>query len=308
MKKLILIISIIVLAAQQSFAQQEPMLSQYMFNGLFLNPAYAGSHDNFSATLLGRKQWAGFNGAPNTVIASVDGPLLDHKMGLGLILSNDQIGVTCQTDVYANYSYHIKTSDFGHLAFGLKAGFSQYTARLSDLKYWDAEDVVFMGNRNSAWLMKAGFGMYYYTPRFYAGLSIPSLLAYDPQRNFSFDVNQSSQVRKHYYLTSGYIFNLSPDFMLKPSVLLKYETAAPLQADINLNLLYKNRFWLGASYRTGDAVVIIAEVQATKRFRIGYSYDWTLSEMNNYSSGTHEVMIGYEFGKDLMKIKTPRYF
>jgi type IX secretion system PorP/SprF family membrane protein len=307
MKKLIVVI-IIILSATGLRAQQEPMLSQYMFNGLFLNPAYAGSHDNFSATMLYRKQWAGFNGAPQTAIASVDGPLLDHKMGLGLIISNDCIGVTNQTDVYGNYSYHIKTGNTSHLAFGIKAGFSQYTARLNDLVYWDQEDKVFMDNRSSALLMKAGFGMYYYAPKFYAGFSIPSLLAYDPTRYFSFDVNQSSNVRRHYFVTSGYIFNITPDFMLKPSVLLKYEASAPFQADLNLNLLYKDRYWLGFSYRTGDAVVIMAELQATKRLRIGYAYDMTLSELNNYSFGTHEIMLGYEFGKDLMKIKTPRYF
>jgi type IX secretion system PorP/SprF family membrane protein len=307
MKKLIIILTLIISATGLK-AQQEPMLSQYMFNGLFLNPAYAGSHDNFGATMLYRKQWAGFKGAPQTAIASVDGPLLNHKMGLGLVISNDCIGVTSQTDVYANYSYHIRTGNTGHLSFGLKAGFSQYSANLKDLVYWDQEDKVFMDNRSSAMLFKAGFGMYYYAPRFYAGVSIPTLLAYDPTRYFSFDAHMSTNVRRHYFVTSGYIFNLSPDFMLKPSVLLKYEPTAPFEADLNLNLLYKQRYWLGFSYRTGDAVVIMAELQATKRLRIGYAYDMTLSELNNYSFGTHEIMLGYEFGKDLMKIKTPRYF
>lgn len=150
--------------------------------------------------------------------------------------------------------------------------------------------------------------MYYYTDTWYAGFAVPTLIAYDANHNFAFDVNQASFLRRHYYLNGGCIFKLNDQFKLKPSTLLKYEPSAPLECDINLNLLYKDEFWIGASYRTSDAVTFMVEYQTNFRFRVGYAYDLTVSKMRNYSAGTHEIMIGYDIGKNVSKIKTARYF
>lgn len=302
------LVSLFLLAGALAYGQQDLMVSQYMFNGLFLNPAYAGSHKYISSSLLQRTQWAGLAGAPSTALFAIDGlvPAAGKNVGLGLILSSDHIGATQQTDVYANYAYQIKLGK-GRLAFGVKAGVSNYQFKGNDLVTWDANDAVLM-SRKSDWLPKFGAGFYYFCPLWYAGLSVPTILAYDAGHDFSFDVNQSTFLDRHYYLTGGYVFMLNDNFKLKPSALVKYLPSAPVQADINLNLLYKDAFWMGASYRTGDAVTLMIEYQTNMRFRVGYAYDFTTSDIRKYSAGTHEIMIGYDFGKDLVKIKTPRYF
>lgn len=305
MKKLILG-SLLTLISLTLTAQQDAMISQYMFNGLFLNPAYAGSHPYFGTTAMHRTQWVGFEGAPRTSSFAIDGPIQKDKMGLGLLIVNDKIGVTQQTDIYANYSYKIKLGN-GNLAFGLKAGASSYSANLSDLTVWD-EDETFAGDRNSRWLPKFGFGTYFYSEKAYAGLSIPTLVTYDPGNHFSFDINGSTQFRRHYFLNAGYVFTINPMVKLKPSMLVKYVAAAPVQAEFNLNALLCDALWVGASYRTGDAIAAIGEYQVTPRLRVGYTYDFTTSIMNKYSHGTHEIVIGYDFRSEKIKMKNPRYF
>jgi type IX secretion system PorP/SprF family membrane protein len=290
-----------------AFAQQDPMVSQYMFNGLFLNPAYAGSHDYWTSTLCYRNQWVRFDGAPETAIAAVDGPIPGKNMGLGLVLMHDQIGVTKQNTAMANYAYQLKLNENSKLAFGVNVGVSQYSAQLTSLTVWD-QDNVFQNNLTSRILPRFGVGAYYFSKRHYVGASIPTLFAYQKDFNFNFDLSKSSFLRRHYLLTAGYVFDLKKDFKLKPSILLKYLKNAPLEADFNLSLVYRDMIWFGASYRTGDATVLLVEYQPNKHFRIGYAYDISFSQLRKYSNGSHEIMIGVDFGKDLVKVKTPRYF
>jgi type IX secretion system PorP/SprF family membrane protein len=289
-----------------SRAQQDLMVSQYMFNGLFLNPAYAGSHPYVSSSLLHRTQWVNFDGAPKTALFAIDGAIPDKNMGLGLILANDRIGATERNDISANYAYQLRMKK-GKLAFGIRAGAINYMMRAKEVKLWDANDDVF-ADRRSVWIPKVGFGTYYFAEKWYAGFSVPTLLAYETNKDFSFDINQATFLRKHYYLNAGYVYKINDQFKLKPSFLIKYLPAAPLQADLNLHLLYRDQFWIGTSYRTGDAVTFMVEYQTNNRFRIGYAYDATTSRLRNYSFGTHEIMIGYDFGKNLVLVKTPRYF
>jgi type IX secretion system PorP/SprF family membrane protein len=306
MKKLIIAVSLII----SSFglkAQQDIMLSQYMFNGLFLNPAYSGSHKYASATLLHRNQWTGWDGAPKTNIVGIDGPISNHTMGWGLIFANDKIGPTTQNDFMANYSYHLKLGK-GKLSLGLRGGVSMISSNLQGISTVVAGDEAFATNITSAVLPKFGTGAYYYTKKYYAGISIPTLIAYDPDKNFNFDLNKSSDARRHFFLTGGYVFELSEMVKLKPSVLLKYQKAAPLQADINCNVLLNDVFWIGVSYRTSAAIVGIIEYQINPMFRVGYAYDYSTSAINRYSSGSHEIMIGIDLGHDIMKSKNPRYF
>jgi type IX secretion system PorP/SprF family membrane protein len=307
MKKPIILIFVAMLNIT-AIAQQDPMISQYMFNGLFLNPAYSGSHKYVTSSLLHRTQWVDFSGAPKTSLLAIDGliPSKSENMGLGLIVTHDRIGATEETDIYANYAYQLKLKK-GKLAFGIKAGASNYVFKSDNVTVWDANDGVFTGRR-TAWLPKFGFGAYYFTNNWYAGISLPTLLAYDVNRNFNFDVNKGTFLNRHYYAYGGYVFKLNEQFKLKPSTLIKYLPAAPVEADINLNLLYRDQFWIGMSYRSLDAIVFMVEYQTNNRFRVGYSFDLTTSKIRKYSSGTHEIMMGYDFGKDLIKIKTPRYF
>jgi type IX secretion system PorP/SprF family membrane protein len=308
MKRIIISIAAICMMSSKILAQQDVMVSQYMFNGLLLNPAYAGSQKYITSTLMYRNQWVGLKGAPSTTVLAVDGPIKTKNMGLGLILVNDQIGATTQTDVYANYAYQINIKN-GKLALGIKAGVSRYLFDSGKLTYWDASDKVYDGGTKQAqWLPKFGVGAYYFTRNWYAGISVPTVWAYDRNYNAGININKSTMINRHYMLTGGYVFTINKDVKLKPSILLKYLPGAPLQVDFNTNLLYKDHYWIGASYRTGDAVSILLQYQTNYQFRLGYSYDFTVSNVRKYSNGSHEFMIGYDFGKEVAKFKNPRYF
>lgn len=308
MKKILKSIIAVAFLPLMAGAQQDALVSQYMFNGLYLNPAYAGSHDYWSSTLSFRSQWVGFEGAPKTVIGAVDGPIKGKNMGLGAVLMHDEIGVTKQNSAMFSYAYQLKTSANSKLALGVNAGFSQFSARLTDLTIWDTEDEVFQNDLSSKILPRFGVGAYFYSKKYYAGLSIPTLFAYQKGMDFNFDLSKAAFLRRHYLFTAGYVFDTSKDIKIKPSVLVKYTKNAPAELDVNLSTVYKDMIWAGISFRTGDAVALILEYQANQRFRIGYSYDITYTKLRNYSAGSHEIMLGIDFGKDLVKVKTPRYF
>ena len=304
-----IIISVLTLLISASgFAQQDPLVSQYMFNGLFINPAYAGSHSYWTSSISSRHQWVGFDGAPRTFITAVDGPIAAKNMGLGFVMMNDQIGVTTQNAIMANYAYQLKLKEGHTLALGASMGGSQFSARLTDLTVWDDNDPVFMNNLTSRIIPRFGFGAYYFSENIYGGFSIPTLLAYEEGKDFNMDVSKSSFLHRHYLLTGGYIFNVTDNIKLKPSTLVKYTANAPVQVDLNIGALFQDMFWVGTSFRTGDAVVLMLEYQSNAFFRIAYAYDITYSELRLYSHGSHEILIGIDFGKDLVKKKTPRYF
>jgi type IX secretion system PorP/SprF family membrane protein len=292
-------------------AQQEMMISQYMFSGLFLNPAYSGSHGYTELTGLYRQQWVNFSGAPVSQIISGEGVVKDKNMGWGGILSNDKIGVSHKTDLYGNYAYHLKAGKTGKLSFGLRLGMSYYRAMLNQLTIWDGGDQVFANNVQNKFLPNAGAGLYYFSTKFYAGFSCPNIINYDSGTFLSASsgsVTVPNYVR-HYYLYSGYVYQISENLHLKPSVLFKYVNHAPAEADLNLNLLINKSFWIGASYRTRDGIVGIMEFQHQNNWRLGYSFDYPLTMLRNYSFGTHEVMFSYMFRKkEGLKIKSPRFF
>jgi type IX secretion system PorP/SprF family membrane protein len=309
MKK-ILAATIGVVMATSLFAQQEVMISHYMFNGLFLNPAYAGSHPYMSASLLHRSQWVKLDGAPKTQVFGIDAPILNNKLGVGLSVINDKIGDTGQLEINGNVSYHLQLdSENKHrLSFGIKAGVTNYTARLTQTEVWDENDPVFSADINNQLIPRFGAGVYYYSERVYVGFSIPTIYAADSKIKFNVDNNDNSYYTSHMYLNAGVVINASEKVKIKPSTLIKYETNSPINIDINCNVLWNNLIWLGASYRNGDAIVALLDVNITPQLRAGYSYDFTISKLNNYSNGTHEIMIGYQFGKDKIKTRSPRYF
>ncbi|MEZ4739008.1 MAG: type IX secretion system membrane protein PorP/SprF [Flavobacteriales bacterium] len=290
------------------YAQQEVMVSQYMFNQLFLNPAYAGSHDYVSSSLLHRSQWLQVEGAPRTSMMAIDAPMMNGKMGAGLSIVHDQIGVSRDLDIAGHYAYHIRLNSTSKLAFGLRAGLSLYSAQLTDLKYWDQNDQIFQNNLSNKPVGKFGFGMYWYDASSYVGLSVPTIYAADGQLSMNAGDALEHYFTQHYYLHAGKVFPISESIDLKPSTMVKFTPAAPVEADINCNLLYRERVWLGVGYRTGDAIVGMLEYQVNPQLRIGYAYDMTTSKIRHYSSGSHEIMLGIDFGKDPIRIKSPRYF
>ena len=306
MKKLFASIALLAII-HSAYGQQEALVSKNVFNGLLLNPAYAGSHPYFSTCLLYRSQWTGFTGAPNTQLLEFDGPLAKDNMGVGLVVSHDKIGVTEQTDFYGSYSYKIKIGA-NKLAFGLRAGATNYRAKLSTLTVWDNGDGAFTNDIRAYMIPKFGFGAYFYSEKYYAGFAIPTLIAYDNNYSFSINVNKSSFFRRHYYLNGGYIVTLNETMKLRPAIMMKYVPAAPMQMDISTSLIYKDMFTFGLAFRTGDALVGILEYRTSQRIRIGYAYDFTVSKFRTYSGGSHEFYIGYDFGAGKDKNVSPRYF
>ncbi len=309
MKK-IYISAMLMLLSVVGYCQQDILVSQYMFNHLLLNPAYSGSKDYMMASLLYRKQWVNFKGAPTTQVASIHGPVGLTNFGWGALISHDKIGVTDRTDAYINAAYHLPVGKKLKLSMGLRAGGGYYSYKNSDLIYWDSNDPAFAGDKTSKFLPNVGAGLYLYSEKFYAGLSVPTIISYDPAYSLSVSPSGAvvpNQVR-HYYLTSGVALELNPNVVLRPSVLVKYVPNAPVEADFNVNVLLSQILWIGGSYRTNDSFVALVEFQLSKQFRLGYSYDFTTTDVKHYSSGSHEIMLGYDFGYDIMKIKTPRYF
>jgi type IX secretion system PorP/SprF family membrane protein len=304
----ILTLVLAVLGCSNLFAQQEVMVSQYMFNQLFLNPAYAGSHAYMSSSLLHRSQWLKVEGAPRTSMMAVDAPLMKGKMGAGLSIVHDQIGVSRDLDIAAHYAYHLRLSATSKLAFGMRAGLSIYSARLSDLSYWDANDQVFQGDITNKPVGKFGFGLYWYDTRSYVGLAVPTIYAADKEIAMNATGVIDDYFTQHFYVNAGHVFTLNESFDIKPSTMVRYTSAAPMEADVNCNVLYRERIWFGLGYRTGDAVVGMLEYQVNPMLRIGYAYDMTTSKLRNYTNGSHEVMLGMDFGKEPIRIKTPRYF
>jgi type IX secretion system PorP/SprF family membrane protein len=290
-------------------AQFEPQFTQYMYNEMFINPAYAGSRKQISSTLVYRNQWVGLQGAPKTQTFAIHGPLMNKKLGVGLTVINESIGVTHQFAMYGNYAYRFQVGSDGAFALGLQAGFINHQEDLSEVVTNEENDNEFLYNTPKVILPNAGFGMYYNTERFYAGLSIPRMLKNEVEGDGSSEVANSFEFKYwHYYLSSGYVFPISEGIKMKPSFMIKAVQGAPVVGDFTVQALFKDVFWLGFSYRTEDSFAGIANFQITPNLRIGYSYDYTTTELNNYSNGTHEINLGYDFSFNKKKVVTPRYF
>ncbi|RYE13264.1 MAG: type IX secretion system membrane protein PorP/SprF, partial [Sphingobacteriales bacterium] len=261
MKRYLILVFIASLFIGNVNAQQEAMYSQYMFNTLAINPAYAGSRNVTSATALYRSQWVGIDGAPETLTFTLDAPLNNKKIGLGLQVFSDKIGVTQNTGAMVSYAYRIRMAT-GTLSFGLQAGYSQFRGAFSTVPLNSSgynNDVVFQDVVNKG-LLNIGSGVYYNSDRFYVGLSAPQLLN-NQLNGFSVSTDNSyAGQRLHLFLASGYVFPLSQDFDLKPSILVKGVKGAPIQADLNANLWIKQVFSIGMQYRSSADIAAMVEV------------------------------------------------
>ena len=278
----------------KAVAQQDAMYSMYMFNGLVLNPAYAGSREALSLTALYRNQWTGLEGAPQTAVLSGHLPLLNDNIALGLSITSDNISIFNMLNITASYAYRIKIKK-GKLSLGMNATFNNFRARWSEVALNNSNDQAFASNSDNLISPNFGFGVYYYSDKFYAGVSVPHVLNMSLTDDFKAEgTNLTARQYKHYFYTIGAIFRVTDNVKFKPSLLFKHVKNSPFQADLNASFLMKEALWLGASYRTGDAVSFIVEYLFVKMLRIGYAYDLTLTELNHYSSGTHEIMLGFE--------------
>lgn len=309
MKLKLITTSILLAASLGGMAQQNPMYSQYMFNTMAINPAYAGSRNVVSATALHRNQWSGMDGAPKTTTLTVDAPFRNKRVGLGLQIINDQLGISKTTGAVLSYAYRIRM-DKGSLAFGVQGSGVQYRADYTsvDLGNGGAYDPAFSENVNKM-IFNFGTGVYYNSDKFYVGLSAQDLLNSRITEYVAQDDSTGGSFKNlHLFFATGYVFTLDETFKLRPSVLVKGVKGAPVEADLNAMLWINDVIAIGAQYRTSADVAGILEVQATAQIRIGYSYDYSTTRLRNFNSGSHEIMLRYEFGFERGKILSPRYF
>ena len=309
----------VLLLAGSAQAQQDKMFSQYMFNMMAINPAYAGSRDVLSMTALYRAQWIGIEGAPQTATFTADMPINKERVGLGLQLSNDKIGLINQTGAYLSYAFRIKLGERSTLALGLQGGAMSYRANYTEaiLSPGGPADLAFSQNVSKI-LPNFGTGVYLSNDRGYIGLSVPYLLKSTLTDFSAANGDNRSTLRRHAYATAGFVVGLSPTIKLKPSFLAKYAEGAPLGFDGNVNVWFNDRIALGTSFRknqfyswtndSNDAWVGLVELQVSDQLRFGYAYDRTLNNLKSYGPSSHEFMIRYEFGFGKNKILTPRYF
>ena len=293
--------------ALPSAAQFDPQFTQYMFNELYINPAYAGSRENLSGTMLWREQWVGLNGAPSTGTLTVHAPFANKKIGAGITVMTESIGVSKRTSFSAVGAYRIPM-DKNTLSFGLQLGLVNLSEDLMNLNL--TTDNQFQVNTGNVTAPNVGAGAYYSTPKWYVGLSVPRLLQnrLDVTTGEAKVENRLNAKDLHYFITAGSVFGLSPSVKLRPNIMLKAVSGAPMQADISCNALINDFIWGGLAYRTGDAISALLGVQITKQLRLGYSYDFTTSALQEFNSGSHEFMLGFDFGFDKDKVVTPRYF
>jgi type IX secretion system PorP/SprF family membrane protein len=287
-------------------AQQDPHYSQYIFNGLSLNPAYAGSRGTVSGMFFYRNQWTGFNGAPVTQAFSLHTPIQRGHAGVGLNLVNDKIGYMGQQWVTASYAYILSLGGSNRLAFGLRGGFMNFKIHWDEVRVSDLQDPILASNARSMMLPNVGTGLYFSNNRMYVGLSMPHILN-SPLRRDQGSL-AVAHLYRHAYLTAGYVFGINNSVQWKPSILLKYAPGAPLELDVNLMALFAQKFWVGVSWRSRDAVAFMLDFQIAKQFRMGYAFDYSTTELRKYHNGTHEILLGFELYSKHAKMKSPRYF
>lgn len=307
----ITIASVLSLFGLGAHAQQAPMYTHYMYNTLSINPAYAGSREALSVTLLHRSQWVDFKGAPMTQTLTMHAPVQNEHIGLGLSVSNDKIGPTNNTSIFANFAYIMKLNTKSKLALGLSGGANIMQANLSNLNLDQQNDPVFLNNVNNRATPNFGFGAYYSRERFYAGVSTPNLL----QNSYSIVklADGSSLIAKeqrHYFFIAGAVLNINKDLAFKPTVFVKVTNAAPIQADLTASFIIMKKLLVGAMYRTGDAAGILVGLDLTEQFHLGYSFDFSFGNQTaRYNNGSHEIVLRYDFVFSSRKqIHSPRYF
>lgn len=280
-----------------------PLYSQYMLNGLALNPAYAGSRESFNITLSHRLQWLGMEGAPASYTLSGHAPMRKDKVALGLFLFNETIDIRNNTGIYGSYAYRLSLKK-GKLSFGLKGGVDIQKVDWSKIETVKPGDPVFTNIPEQLVIPNVGFGIYYYTRNFYVGVSIPSFLSDSLTTNQVYLYHDFKNY--NYLLTSGFVTG-GNFFKIKPSILIKYSQNTPLQADFNLSFIFSNFLWVGGGYRIQDAVVGLLNFEITDQLRLGYTYDYSLGKLNKFNNGSHEIVLIYDFSYRV-KGANPRYF
>jgi len=307
MRKLIniLVVFIIGFVSTTIFGQQDPQYTHYMYNMNIINPAYAGSGDAMEVNFLARSQWIGIEGAPQTLTMGIHSPV-GNKVGLGFSIISDKLGPVRDQTVYGDFSYSLQVGERSKLAFGFKAGFGLINVNLPFIETTNPGDPAF-ANRINKLLPNIGAGVFYHSDNYYIGLSLPNMLETLHFEKSGGSITKASE-RTHYFLTGGYVFDLNENLKLKPSMMVKAVPGAPVSIDFSGNVLINNGLEFGLSYRLDDSISALFNVRATDNMRMGYSYDYTLSNLGDFNSGSHELFLLFDFSFVSNRIKSPRFF
>ncbi|MFN4028356.1 MULTISPECIES: PorP/SprF family type IX secretion system membrane protein [Flavobacterium] len=299
-----ILIFALMLTCYTGFAQQDAQYTQYMYNTININPAYAGSRGVMSIFGLHRTQWVGLDGAPTTNSFSINTPINNSNLGLGVSFVNDKIGPTSDNTISADLSYTIQTSEEFKLSFGIKASGNLFNLDVNKLNPADANDPN-LQNFDNEFSPNFGAGIYLHSDKMYFGLSVPNFL-----QDSKYNDNEVAvfQERMNFYAIGGYVFDISPSVKFKPAFLTKVVTGSPLQVDASANFLFFDKLMLGAAYRWDAALSALAGFQVTDGLFIGYSYDRETTELRNYNSGSHEVFLRFELFNKVSKLVSPRFF
>jgi len=304
MKKIFL--AIILFCNLSVMAQQDPLFSQYMFNKLLVNPGYAGSTETFSVDLLSRYQWVGIEGAPKTTTLAAQ-TLLGNHVGVGAYFFRDELGPTVNQGFMATYSYRIMTRH-GWLSFGIQGGFKYFDFDWNAINT-EYPDQMFDPQEVRRFSPDVNLGLYYYTLRFFAGISSKQLLENEyGEFTSSNGASSFSKLKRHFYAMTGMLFPINDRMTFRPSIMGKYVNNAPVQFDFNASIIFNDVFWVGAAFRTEKAVVFLTEFNITKSMRLGYSFDLYLNELQSHNNGSHEIRLGFDIRQKGDRMKTPRYF
>ena len=303
--KFILSAGIIILTSLFSaIAQQKAMFTQYMFNGLVVNPAYSAMEDALNITALARQQWVGFKGAPNTQTFSLHSPIKQSNTSAGLILMRDQIGeVVSENGAFGTLAHRVQVNEGTYLALGLNGGISKYVGEYSLTGSASAATDPVFADQNSL-RGNLGFGLILFSEKFYAGFSSPFFY----YRDLDAVASSATAYKPHYILQGGYITDLGPDIKFKPNILMKYVSGSPVQIDLNANFLFKETLWLGGSVRSMDSFDVLAEVQLTPNIQLGYSYDFTTSKLSRVEKGSHEIVLNFRIPSKNSTSNLPRCY
>jgi len=302
--KIIVITLLFLVSGIKMYGQQDPQYTQYMYNTMSINPAYAGSNDFLSIAALARTQWVGIPGAPETQTLSLHTPLKYSGLGLGFNIVNDKLGPSQEIYFDASVSYTIRTSQNGNLAFGLRLGGRTLNLDWTKGRFQNPADVVFNRNVENKFLPTLGAGLFYHTDKWYAGISVPNFLRTEHYDDF---LESTAVERLHYFLIAGYVFDLNENIKFKPAVISKIVAGAPLSLDVSANFLFNQKFTAGVAYRWDDSISALLGLQISNNLQIGYAYDLTTSNYKNYNSGTHEVMLTFNIFRS-PRLKSPRFF
>lgn len=291
------------------YAQQDAQYTNYMYNTMNINPAYAGSRGNLSVFGLHRTQWVGLDGAPTTNTFAIHSPFRESNVGVGLSFMNDVIGPSDESTISADFSYTINTSDTYKLAFGLRATAHLLNVDFSKLHIYNQGDALAQYNIDNRFSPNVGAGAYWYSENTYFGISIPNMLEtqHFDKSQIAYSATSVPYERMHYHIIGGKVFDIHPSIQFKPAFLAKIVEGAPLQLDLSANFMFQEKFTLGAAYRWDAAMSALAGFQVNDNWFIGYGYDAEVTKLANYNSGSHELFLRYEFSKK-KQVASPRFF